>query len=149
VIRPMTLSDLHQVTEIETSLFSHAWSQHDFETETTQNPFASYWVLEKDQNIIAYIGLWLMGTQAQVTTLGVIKGEQKQGYALTLLNHAFNLCENVGIPILSLEVRVSNQAAIHLYQKCDFRIEAIRSNYYTNPDEDAYLMIKEMKGEFK
>ncbi len=147
MIRRMISSDLADVTQIESTLFTHAWSQSDFETETSQNPFASYWVVEKDTHIIAYLGLWLMGSQAQVTTIGVIQEAQHQGHAYALLQHAFEICRQEEIPLMSLEVRVSNQAAINLYQKCGFRIEALRKDYYSNPYEDAYLMIKEMKGE--
>ena len=39
-----------------------------------------------------------------------------------------------------LEVRSTNQAAQALYEKCGFRSIARRTNYYTDPQEDAIVM---------
>jgi ribosomal-protein-alanine N-acetyltransferase len=41
---------------------------------------------------------------------------------------------------MTLEVRPSNAAAVTLYKKLGFEILGTRKNYYTNPNEDAYLM---------
>ena len=40
-----------------------------------------------------------------------------------------------------LEVRVSNQPAIHLYEKYGFIHCGIRKGFYDFPKEDAYVMI--------
>jgi ribosomal-protein-alanine N-acetyltransferase len=42
----------------------------------------------------------------------------------------------------TLEVRVSNAAAIHLYEKLGFESVGIRPNFYTKPKEDALIMWK-------
>ena len=47
------------------------------------------------------------------------------------------LCERI-----SLEVRESNQIARHLYEKYDFIEISRRPRYYTNPLEDAIVMMK-------
>jgi len=44
---------------------------------------------------------------------------------------------------ITLEVRVNNNAAIHLYEKFGFQKEAIRANYYQ--EEDGLLMLKKIK----
>ena len=45
-----------------------------------------------------------------------------------------------GVTAITLEVRVSNQPAISLYERFGFLKEAVRKRYYTNPVEDALLM---------
>jgi ribosomal-protein-alanine N-acetyltransferase len=40
---------------------------------------------------------------------------------------------------MTLEVRVSNKAALRLYKKCGFTIQGLRKRYYRN-SEDAYVM---------
>ena len=45
-----------------------------------------------------------------------------------------------GILRYTLEVRVSNASAIHLYEKLGFRAVGIRKNFYDNPKEDAMIM---------
>ncbi len=41
---------------------------------------------------------------------------------------------------MTLEVRPSNAPAVALYRKLGFEVLGTRKNYYTNPDEDAYVM---------
>ena len=42
----------------------------------------------------------------------------------------------------TLEVCTSNESAINLYKKYNFKVVSVRKNYYGS--EDAYLMIREM-----
>ena len=48
-----------------------------------------------------------------------------------------------GSHALMLEVRVSNDPAIALYEKLGFRLVGRRKNYYRNPKEDALILRKE------
>jgi [ribosomal protein S18]-alanine N-acetyltransferase len=43
-----------------------------------------------------------------------------------------------------LEVRVSNQPAVALYEYVGFSRSGVRTKYYTNPIEDAVLMELEL-----
>ena len=52
-------------------------------------------------------------------------------------------CSSKGVKIYSLEVRVSNQSAISLYERYGFKQVGLRKAYYQDNHEDAYLMIKE------
>jgi ribosomal-protein-alanine N-acetyltransferase len=45
-----------------------------------------------------------------------------------------------GAKSASLEVRVSNDAAIRLYRKYGFQVAGRRVRYYRDNDEDAYIM---------
>lgn len=146
MIRPMTQDDLEQVEHLEQILFTHSWSIEDFVSELTQNPYASYWVNEIGGVINSYIGLWLTPEHTQISTLGVAKSYQRQGLAQQLLAFGEALSIEKSIPIVSLEVRVSNVPAISLYKKNGYKAVAIRKGYYSQPDEDAYLMLKELKG---
>ena len=48
--------------------------------------------------------------------------------------------EAAGINAFTLEVRVSNAAAIHIYEKFGFQPEGIRPRFYEKPIEDAVIM---------
>ena len=50
--------------------------------------------------------------------------------------------ENCGIKEFTLEVRVSNEAAIRVYEKLGFVSEGIRPKFYEDPVEDAMIMWK-------
>ena len=144
-IREMKIEDLNRVVELENKLFLSPWNEEDFNHELKENPMSGYYVIEKNQLIIGYIGLWFLGDQCQITTIATDQEYQGQGYASQLMEYAIEKSEALHYQNINLEVRVSNTSAIALYQKYDFKNVAIRKRYYSN-GEDAYLMIKELEG---
>lgn len=145
LIRRMDWSDIDMIVALEHELFSSPWDRDAFEYELGKNAFSSILVLEENEEILGYIGMWLLGDQTQITTLGVKKKFQGNGYAKILMDKCIEVTKNLGYRNINLEVRVSNQKAINLYEKCGFKIITIRKNYYQNNHEDAYLMIKKME----
>lgn len=146
MIRPMTLSDLDQVCEIEIEAFSHPWTKDDFEIELQSNPYALYFVLIEEELIKAYIGIWLIYEKAQITTIAVRKDFRTQGLSKVLMKFLDAVCIENNVEEISLEVRVSNEKAINLYHRFGFIKKGIRKDYYQDNHEDAYLMAKEVKG---
>jgi ribosomal-protein-alanine N-acetyltransferase len=65
-------------------------------------------------------------------------------YAKDVLLKVFEECTKRGIVFISLEVRESNVPAISLYQSLGFTIEGTRKNFYSNPRENAFVMIKNL-----
>ena len=51
-------------------------------------------------------------------------------------------CAAAGVRELTLEVRVSNDAAQALYRAYGFRLAGLRPGYYRYPEEDALLMTR-------
>lgn len=147
MIRSMKLSDLDEVSKIEQEAFSHPWSKEDFEVELQSNPFALYFVLEDEDVIKAYIGIWMIYEKAQITTIAVSKEFRRQGLSKILMEYLDKLCLENSVEEISLEVRVSNEKAINLYHNFGFKEKGIRKDYYQDNHEDAYLMVKVVKGE--
>jgi ribosomal-protein-alanine N-acetyltransferase len=143
MIRPMTLDDIAEVSEIEQAIFSSPWKMEDFASELTQNPFGRYFVFEDENQIAGYIGIWILFEQAQITTLGVAVPFRRKGIARLLLDYAVLLVIDKGVTAISLEVRVGNTAAIALYESAGFIRAGIRKDYYQDNHEDAYLMVLE------
>ena len=54
--------------------------------------------------------------------------------------------EEMGVSRLFLEVRESNERAIHVYEKAGFVKNGLRKNYYEDPVEHAVLMMHETTG---
>lgn len=144
-IRAMGKLDIKRICELERELFSSPWSQEDLLYEIAENPFAQYYILEKNETIIGYVGLWLIDEQCQITTIGIDKQFQRQGYACQLLDFVFEKGKKQGCTNINLEVRVSNHKAIALYEKYGFQSVTLRKDYYAD-HEDAYLMIRELEG---
>lgn len=57
------------------------------------------------------------------------------------------LCLDNQVEESTLEVRVSNEVAISLYEKYGFIKKGLRKDYYQDNHEDAYLMVKNYKGD--
>ena len=142
-IREMKVDDLKRIVELEKDLFLSPWNEEDFIHELKENPMAGYYILEKENQIIGYIGLWFLGDQC--TTIATDRHLQGQGCASQLMEYALEKSEELHYQNVNLEVRVSNVKAIALYQKFGFKNVAVRKRYYSN-GEDAYLMIKELEG---
>lgn len=145
LIREMLLTDINDIEELEKELFTSPWSKDDFLYEIEKNDFSRNLVLEDKGKCIGYIGFWLLGDQCQITAVGVKKKAQGHGYSKLLMKACFQETRQRNYPAITLEVRVSNQVAISLYQSCGFEIVATRKNYYQDTHEDAYLMLKEME----
>lgn len=147
MIRSMVIEDLESVCTIENEAFSHPWTMDDFLSELNINPYANYYVMEEDGQIIAYVGLWVIYEKAQITTIAVKSNYRGLKYSKVLMNFVDNLCIKNNVDQISLEVRVSNIKAINLYEGFGFKMSGIRKDYYQDNHEDAYLMVKDYKGE--
>lgn len=143
-IRKMRIEDIPAVIEGEEKIFKESLGFDMLYTELKLNPFANYLVLEIDELIAGYIGLWIEGQTASFINFYVLEEYQGMGFGAMMLDFVLKLCEMSGIDLLTLEVRVSNQKAINLYLKNGFRISHIRKAYYKD-GEDANVMLKHIK----
>lgn len=147
MIRAMKLDDIDQVCKIENIAFSHPWSKEDFEIELQSNPYALYFVFEEEKSIKAYLGVWLIYERVQITTIAVHPDYKGIGLSKILMTYLDKLCLDNQIEESTLEVRVSNEVAISLYEKYGFIKKGLRKDYYQDNHEDAYLMVKNYKGD--
>jgi len=141
MIRKMTIDDLPEIMILERSLFGSPWSEENYRFEILENPYAHY-VVEDEQGLRGYLGLWLNEDTLQITTLGVASSHQGKGLGSSLVKYALEYAISNKVLIMTLEVRVSNAKAIHLYERNGFEKVATRKQYYSHPDEDAILMMK-------
>lgn len=146
-IRAMDVGDVKKVVELEEQLFTSAWGASDFLYEILENQFSYNYVYEKENQIVGYVGVWIMYEQSQITTIGVDKRYQRQGIGKALMQAMIDFAISQNCEVMSLEVRVSNHKAISLYESLGFERQAIRKDYYQDNHEDAYLMTKRLEGE--
>lgn len=59
-----------------------------------------------------------------------------------MLQHLMQEGDKEGLTAYTLEVRVSNEAAIHVYEKLGFVSAGIRPGFYEKPAEDALILWK-------
>lgn len=140
VIRQMELTDIDQVVEVEKAAFDTPWSADIFYQETVDNQFAYYYVIEIDEVIVGYAGLWVVIDDAQITNIAI--APSYRGYKLgeKLFGFTMQQAIRLGGKRLSLEVRVSNIIAQRMYRKFGLVPGGLRKNYYTDNHEDAIVM---------
>lgn len=138
--RPMNMTDLDAVMEIEPLIYSHPWTRGNF--SDSLNSGYSAWVLEKNDEMIGYALLMMVMDEAHLLNLSIAKAYQKQGLGRYLLEHMLQIARNHHALNMFLEVRPSNVSAIALYENMGFNEMAIRRNYYPAKSgrEDAVLM---------
>lgn len=140
VIRTMTVEDLDGVMSVEFDSFLTPWSRQAFEEELRTNRLAHYLVAVENENIVGYAGTWLVINEAHVTNVAVTGKKRRQGIGRLLMENLMDLARDNGMESMTLEVRVSNEAARHLYQQLGFVEAGIRKNYYSETKEDALIL---------
>lgn len=142
MIRSMNIGDVDTLAKIELSCFSDPWSVAAFTYELT-NPLSTWLVAEQDGNIVGYVGSQAVLDEADVMNVAVIPQYRRQGIAKLLIQSLIEQLQSKGVQKLSLEVRVSNEPAIALYNMLGFEQVGRRPGYYRKPREDALIMRKE------
>jgi ribosomal-protein-alanine N-acetyltransferase len=138
VIRRLTYADLPQVVAIERRAFPTPWSLAMFVLELSKSSGICLAAWEDDR-LRGYLICSRYDTVWHVMNVAVDPEAQRRGIATALLRE---LLERVDDPDAryTLEVRRSNQGAIHLYERFGFRAAGTRRRYYQDNGEDALIM---------
>ncbi len=140
VVRSMHISDLPQVLDIERRSFSSPWSKRAFKRELEGNRYADYLVADTGEQIVGYAGMWVFGYETHVTNIAVEPDLRRQGIGAQLLLGLMRRASSRNIIRMTLEVRVSNSQAKQFYDKYGFEARGMRTNYYSDTNEDAVIM---------
>ena len=134
--------NLPQIANLEKEIFSEPWSEASLELCLTEKAFCV--CCFEDDVLTSYCTLITVLDEAQIINVATNKAFRGKGYAKDVLLKVFEECTKRGIVFISLEVRESNVPAISLYQSLGFTIEGTRKNFYSNPRENAFVMIKKL-----
>lgn len=143
-LREMTKDDIETIIKGEEKVFGHSLGYDLIYSDLVLNPYAYYVVLEIDQKVHGYVGMWI-NDNMEIINLYVDEEYQGMGFGDMIMDFVIALCEQSKIHNLSLEVRKSNIKAINLYKKHGLIESHIRKDYYKNENngcEDAIVMIK-------
>ncbi len=139
-ITDMRKEHLPDILQVEAESFSHPWTEAMFREELG-GKFSVYRVAEEAGRAVAYMGMWILADEGHITNVAVGRRFRRHGIAKALIADFVALAKERKLAFMTLEVRVSNSAAIALYQGFGFEEVGRRKNYYEN-QEDAILMTK-------
>ncbi|PSO50278.1 MAG: ribosomal-protein-alanine N-acetyltransferase [Cyanobacteria bacterium SW_9_44_58] len=143
-IQPLKNQQLEQVLSLDQVCFGGIWTKGAYEREiASPNSFLLTLVQENSESKQQLIGIgcfWAIVEEAHITLLGIHPDYRGQGLGELLLCCLLEGARTWPLERATLEVRVSNTAAIALYQKLGFEIAGRRKDYYPMPPEDALIL---------
>jgi ribosomal-protein-alanine N-acetyltransferase len=144
-IRALAPSDLNDIEDIEHRSYDTPWSRSMFAGELAKPASLCLGAFEGEQLggyliVSRYVDAW------HIMNIAVSPDFRRRGIATALLERLFELTDDRSRRGYTLEVRVSNDGAIRLYERLGFTARGIRRGYYTDNREDALIMWREPGG---
>ena len=144
-IRRLTYADLPQVIAIERRSFPTPWSLAMFVLELSK-PSGICVAALRDGRIVGYLVCSRYDTVWHLMNVAVDERLRREGIATALLERLFERADRPGAQY-TLEVRLSSDAAIPLYERFGFQSAGLRHGYYHDNKEDALIMWRTVPGE--
>lgn len=135
----MTKADVREIAELEKQCFRPPWSENAIMGEL-KNSIAYYHVLEWNDEIIGYAGMWVLFGEAHITNVAVKEAYRRRGLGEHLMIKSMEAAVKHRAKSMTLEVREHNYAAQALYQKIGFEQAGRRRKYYRDTGEDALIL---------
>lgn len=146
-------TELAEIAALESEIFSDAWSEKSL-TETWNQKNAEIFTAryvrkkseeciskpEEDNKMAGYVIFYYVLDEGEIARIAVSSEVRRQGTATQIYQRLEKFCKEKEITKIMLEVRESNEAARAFYNRCGFKEDGIRKNYYDEPKENAVLM---------
>jgi len=140
VIRPAKLFDIPEIVRIERQSFREEYPRGVFLVFLENNP-DTFLVAEYSGKIIGYVmGYLRPDLEGHIMSIAVDPAYRGNGVGSALLEEVIERLIKKGARYIGLEVRVSNEGAIKLYERFGFRKIKRIVGYYLD-GEDAYYML--------
>ena len=148
-LRRLNLADLRDIEEIERLSYPTPWSRSMFAGELAKPSslcLGAFDVQDEGGKLCGYLIVSRYVDAWHVMNVAVHPDHRGRGIATMLLERLFALTADDERRGYTLEVRVSNETAIRLYERLGFQGRGIRRGYYTDNREDALIMWKDPVG---
>ncbi|MDF7667654.1 ribosomal protein S18-alanine N-acetyltransferase [Orbaceae bacterium ESL0727] len=144
-ISSLNSADLPAAYQLEQICHAFPWSRNTFYSNQGEHYFNQKITL--NNQLVGFCICHLVADEASLFNIAIDPAFRRQGLAKALLTSLINQLATQSshnpIKTIWLEVRASNQAAIHLYNSLGFNELTIRKNYYPaqgGKQEDAIIM---------
>ncbi len=143
-VRVLELDDLSAIEAIEQRAYPTPWSRSMFASELAKPTSICLGAFE-GEDLIGYVINSRYVDAWHIMNVAVEPDHQRRGVATRLLERLFELTRDDERRGYTLEVRVSNEAAIQLYETLGFDARGLRRGYYTDNREDALIMWRDAR----
>ena len=143
-IRPSSSDDLATILIIESLTNKIPWTEQQFLSFAEVGHHSV--VIEEKEGVVGFAIYSPIVPESHLLNIAIIPSHQGRGLGRQLLQKIILQNQLLGVKSLTLEVRVSNNSAISLYESEGFLKDAIRPEYYSGVvREDALLMSLSIK----
>ncbi len=139
VVRPAVPNDCDAIAVAEKALFTDPWSRRSF-ADLIDRPGVHFLVATVDDAVAGYAVAYFAADEAELANIAVVPARHRHGVGRRLLDAVLAAVHGDGAVEIWLEVRQSNAAARHLYDRVGFIEVGLRRRYYDRPVEDAIVM---------
>lgn len=138
-VRFASMDDLPAILDIEQASHFHPWPESVLRRYLAKEK--TCWVLESNNLVVAYAVNTLIAGEAELLMIAVSPKQQGKGFGRQLMSAIYQYLQQQQAEQWFLDVRESNEKAIHLYESLGFAQAGVRPNYYptANGNEDALL----------
>jgi ribosomal-protein-alanine acetyltransferase len=140
----MNVGDLDEVLRIERASFEQPYSRAIIEQELKITA-ARVWVALHRGKIVAYIDFWVVKDEMELVSIAVSPRYKRRGVGDFMMQRMCRFADQQRARFIYLDVRQSNIAAQLLYAKFGFAKVGLRRRYYSDNQEDAIIMKKELE----
>ena len=148
----MTEHDLLEVVEIEetSGLSRWGWAAYYAELQGNNRHLMLVARLAHEEpkrgrpKLAGYIVARMGANELHINNVAVREPYRRLGIGRALLDRVLAEGKRSQVSSAFLELRAGNAAALALYEDCGFRVTARRSKYYSEPVEDALVMIVQL-----
>ncbi len=133
-IEEFKMQDVQEVLKLHADV-SDGWGIKGLINDA-QNSHTKSFIVRNGSGVIAYIS-YLNIEDAELVFVCVDKNHRRKGVAEFLIKETIKI---INPPLVVLEVRSQNTAAIDLYKKLGFNQIGVRKNFYSFPDDDALVL---------
>ena len=140
-LREMSLADLDAIMHIEQRVHVHPWTRGNF-TDALNSGYVCK-IYEREGEMSGYAVLMPAVDEAHLLNISIAAEYQRRGLGLKLLHEIITIARGLDMRRMLLEVRLSNVAALGLYNKAGCTELSLRRGYYpavNNRREDAIVM---------
>jgi len=114
--------------------FFNIFTVNSIKDDFLNNPYTHYLIYLNDNDVVGFLNYYDIYDRMEIVNFNVLNAFQNKHIGSSLLDKLFEIANNKKIKNITLEVRIDNKKAIHLYHKYGFKEVSIRKNYYQGVD---------------
>jgi len=137
-VKRLTADRIADLVVIEQACFGNEKWNEAMLKAGFDNPLSEIYGIFDRGRVVAYLSAQIIFDEAHIGNVAVLPQFRRRGFATRLLNALY---KKAGVSKFTLEVSVSNEAAICLYKTHGFEQAGLRKAYYKNGG-DALILWK-------